>query len=144
MSPLTFGPNCISAETTNDTWILSPLSLHWDLSLDRSFILLVSVFTLYWAKQDTSPLRGSVLPFLRDSVCLCVAGKQKVTVRNGPDLEVGMKQLCVCAFVFCVCVCGFVAKVGWWQLRRNGEVQLSVPSWCPCHFMALFLSLNFR
>ena len=128
------------------------------LSAHLSFLLSVSCQSLCLhalpdKSKTPSPLWVCACPFLRVYVSLCAVWWQWVTVSNGPDLEVGMHLLCMCLCVcvgarqivlcacVCVCVCAFV--LWWWQLRGNWEVQCSVPSWCPCHFLALFPSLNF-
>lgn len=90
-------------------------------------------------------LRGPAL-FLR------VAWRQKERKKKGDSeqwswLRSGYCSCCVCV---CVCMCASQSSCGvcvttlwWWQLRSNWEVQRSVPSWCPCHFVVLFPSLNF-
>lgn len=84
--------------------------LFLQLSLDLSLFLAVSslcIFMLCWRKAR-HPLHCECVHvlFLRLCVSFCVAGRQKVTVSNGPDLEVGSCCICVRALVFRVCVRG--------------------------------------
>lgn len=121
------------------------------LSFNRLCLMSVTVSGSCSArqKQDTfTTMRVCLCPFPSVCASLCVAEWQKVTVSNGPDLKVGVLACrcvlglgrLVCVFVW---VCVYVFTQWWWQLRGNWDVQNSVPSWCPCHFLALFPSLNF-
>lgn len=113
-----------------------------------SFILRVScqslcLHALLDKSKTPSRLRVCVpVCFLRGLRCSCVwrGDKKKVTASNGPDSEVGIAAgVCVRQSLSRACV----TTLWWWQLRSNWKVQRSVPSWCPCHFVVLFPSLNF-
>ena len=84
--------------------------------------------------------------FLRLCVSLCVAGRQKVTVSNGPDLEVGSCCICVRALVFRVCVRGCASPhddgdswKGTGQRSAPFRPDALVTSW-PCSLLSTCLS----
>lgn len=113
-----------------------------------SFILRVScqslcLHALLDKSKTPSRLRVCVpVCFLRGLRCSCVwrGDKKKVTASSGPDSEVGIAAgVCVRQSLSGACV----TTLWWWQLRSNWKVQCFVPSWCPCHFVVLFPSLNF-
>lgn len=78
------------------------------------------------------------------TLCFPLCGREtKGDSEQWPWLRSGqLLYMCASACFQSVCPWVCVTTRRWWQLKRNWAAQRSVPSWCPCHFMALFPSLN--